>query len=905
MKEKTKKLIGILLSMLLIAGLFTSAPLTAFAEDAEENPVLLNGKCGADENSDVEFFCFKDGSMAVFGAGPMRNYTTNGSYSTAPWYGDNIPTLSTTLFITKIAVEYGITAIGDYSFFIPDNYPYKMIVQLNNIDIANTVTSIGKYAFYNQKIQQVVIPPTVTHIGANAFQKCALNTENGITYHGNPEHLTWDSEGDEDEEFPNGMKIHILTDYSGKVSELNHHFAYKNITFVADVEDPYAQEGDALDRNIAAYYSSVNSNVFGGAAPYVIVGRFDGKKKSVTYGSNGFVSCVKQGSDYYMLTNNNTGSLNKVVYNSVSGKATGYDQTARTDLKLNISHTYIGSNTVKMIYKLKNTGTQTISGLKLGGTGDIKIGADDKAAIQPLTEMIDGIETQVGFYMRSGKDYDKSRSDDSYATLGFIGKNVSDGDSAYPFATFFYGEVAANKSDSAAGTKSIVFMPERVFSQNSGKSQETGSFDQNKDSGMSFYWENISLAPNEEKQYAVLFSVYGATDSSAESMIDYLDENKFYNVTWKDHDGSTLVTQVVKKGETPVYPGTTPTRQRDAANNSYTFREWTPTKTEMIGDTSYITEYTAAYDATHYQLFCGHSLTLRGDIGVNFFVDVTPEQVRDGVTLKFDWYDQHSEYTLHESDNAGVINGKTLYRARCNVAAAEMTDNIHATAYFDGVKYTEEEEDYSVKEYGMEILDPQTEAIRQYRTNNPVLYGKLVSLVKAMLDYGTKAQIVFDHNNTEEQYANKGVDYSMANADAADFDAAIHAENDNMDMSDMNANTDSFGLKYYTTSVVFLSKTSLRHYYTISDQQKYDAVKNAATFQVCENKLPYVYFEMQDIPAAKLDKLQKFAIGGQTYYYSVLDFAKSLLDISRPDSQKDLGKATYWYNQAANEFFDD
>ena len=246
-----------------------------------------------------------------------------------------------------------------------------MIVQLNNIDISNTVTSIGKYAFYNQKIQQVVIPPTVTHIGANAFQKCALNTENGITYHGNPEHLTWDSEGDEDEEFPNGMKVHILTDYSGKVSELNHHFAYKNITFVADVEDPYAQEGDALDRNIAAYYSSVNSNVFGGAAPYVIVGRFDGKKKSVTYGSNGFVSCVKQGSDYYMLTNNNTGSLNKVVYNSVSGKATGYDQTARTDLKLNISHTYIGSNTVKMIYKLKNTGTQTISGLKLGGTGVI------------------------------------------------------------------------------------------------------------------------------------------------------------------------------------------------------------------------------------------------------------------------------------------------------------------------------------------------------------------------------------------------------------------------------------------------------------------------------------------------------------------------------------------------------
>lgn len=900
MKNKTKKLISMILAVLIVTGLLTASPVEVFADDAEKDPVLLTGKCGADEaNTDVEFFCFDDGSMAIFGTGAMKNYNTDSQATMAPWYGYNFSTLGATLFVTKIAVEYGITAIGDYSFYLDDRYPYTNYVQLQNVDIANTVTSIGKYAFYNQKIQQIVLPPTVTHIGANAFKGCSLSADKPIIYNGNPHHLTWDTEGDTDTEFPNGMNVHIFTDYRNDVTELNHKFRYKNITFTADIQNPYAQEGEAYDRNIAAYYSSVNSNVFGGAAPFVIVGRFDGKKKSVTYGSNGFVSCVQMNNNYYMLTDNNTGKLNKVIYNSTTGKATGYSKDAADDIKLqlNISHKYIGSNTVKMIYTLKNTGTGSLSNLKLGGTGDIKIGADDTAAIEPLNEG----DKQVGFYMKSGKEYDKSSSGD-YATLGFIGKNIpTDGNQSYSDANFFYGNVDANKTNSAAGTKSIVFMPERVFEKNNPLSHETGEFAQGKDSGMSYYWDNISLSAGEEKKFAVLFSVYGAKDSeSAGAMITDLDENKFYNVTWKDWDNSTLVTQVVKKGETPVYPGATPTRPRDNQNNSYTFMEWTPTKTENIGGTNYVTEYTAAYNSTHNKLFRGHSLTLRGDIGVNFFVDVTPEQVRDGVTIKFDWYDQHSEYTLHESD---YDTESGFYKARCNVAAAEMTDNIHATAYFDGEKYTQEDDNYTVRKYGLDVLDKTTKEIQDYSTNHSEQYAKLAYLVKTMLDYGTKAQIVFNHNNSEDKFANKDIGYSMSDVNPTAFDNAIKAENGNKTKSDMTSSTDSFGLKYYNTSVVFLSRTSLRHYYTITDKNTYDKYKNGASFKVYENKPPYVYFELQDIPAAKLDQLQEFKIGEQTYYFSVLDFAKGLLDDGRSTAQKDLGKATYWYNQAANSFF--
>lgn len=897
-------MISFFLCILLAAGVFAAAPLTAYAEGEEVNPVLLTGKCGVDENSDVEYYCFTDGSMAIFGTGAIRNYSLNGTISTAPWYSYDYNTISTTLFVTKIAVEYGVTSIGDYCFYIDDSYNYRMIVQLNNIDIANTVTSIGKYAFYNQKIQQIVIPPSVTHIGANAFRKCTLNAENGITYYGDPAHLTWDSEGDVDAEFPNGMKVHILDTYSDRVDEFNSHFAYKHITFVADASNPYASEGEALDRNIAVYYGSVNSNVFGGAAPFIIVGRFDGKKKSVTYGSSGFASCVQDGSSYYILTNNTTGALNLATCNSLTGKVTGYAKTPRNDLELKITHSYIGTNTVKMIYTLKNTGSSPLSGLKLGGTGDIKIGADDKAAIEPLMQDVGGSSTQVGFYMKSGKNYDKDSSD-NYATLGFIGKNVSnDSEGSYPDATFFYGEVDANKNNSAAGSKALVLMPERIFSKNTAsghESQETGEFDNNKDSGMSFYWNNITLQPNEQKQYAVLFSVYGASDStSAGSMITDLNEDLFYNVTWKDYDGSVLVTQVVKKGDTPAYPGANPTRPRDSENNGYTFSGWTPTLTENIGGTNYVTEYTAEYTSTHYQLFRGHSLTLRGDIGVNFFVDVTPEQVREGVKIRFNWYDQQSEYTLHESD---FVTERGLYRARCNVSAAEMTDVIRATAYFNGTEYTREHDEYSVRQYASEIINPTVQEILDYRTAHPGQYANLLDLVKKMLDYGAKAQIVFNHNASADKLANKGVDYTMTDVGASEINAAISAANDGAEMSNMNADTGTFGLKYYATSVVFLSKTSLRHYYTVTDRTLYNDAKGGASFEVYENKPPYVYFEMQDISASKLDTLQQFTIGEHTYLYSVLDFARSLLDDGRSDAQQALGKATYWYNQAANVYF--
>lgn len=89
-------------------------------------------------------------------------------------------------------------------------------------------------------------------------------------------------------------------------------------------------------------------------------------------------------------------------------------------------------------------------------------------------------------------------------TLGFIGKEV--GGSAAN-AEYFYGAATMALNTSATAVKADKLMPRRIFEPLSGTSISTGGFNQNADSGLSFHWDNITLAPDEDKQYAVIFTL--------------------------------------------------------------------------------------------------------------------------------------------------------------------------------------------------------------------------------------------------------------------------------------------------------------------------------------------------------------------------------------------------------------
>ena len=138
------------------------------------------------------------------------------------------------------------------------------------------------------------------------------------------------------------------------------------------------------------------------------------------------------------------------------------------------------------------------------------------------------------------------------------------------------------------------------------------------------------------------------------------------------------------------------------------------------------------------------------------------------------------------------------------------------------------------------------------------------NLAKAMLNYGAMAQILFDRANADFGLANAELSAADQSAISKDTDtevadnikAAIKAANTdpNKPRTNMSAKNPT-GLEYAGSSVVFLTKTSLRHYYRIT-KDDYAKTGEGAAFKFNVENDNYVYFERTDIPAAELDILR-------------------------------------------------
>lgn len=318
-----------------------------------------------------------------------------------------------------------------------------------------------------------------------------------------------------------------------------------------------------------------------------------------------------------------------------------------------------------------------------------------------------------------------------------------------------------------------------------------------------------------------------------------------------------------------------------------------------------------ADDFSNKDVFSGHSISLDGNIGINYFLDMTGigltnDDIISGaksITVNFAWATDHSPCTdisvyntVIDSTNYKkyLVDGK--FKVSCKVASAEMGCKVTATAIVTGNSKTYTEI-YSVREYCEYILSDEFES--SYTGTGSKSYANLERLVKTMLDYGAKSQKVF--GITTGDLANKNISYVMSGATANDINTAIYNANGrNADV--MTEGTASFGLQYRYATVVYLSGTSLRLYYTINNQARYDAHKGEL---FNESKLPYVYAEFSNIAAPNLDTLQTLNIAGQAYRYSVLDYAKAVLNSGKSSAdEKALAQALYWYNQAANAYFD-
>ena len=532
MEKKFENIICVVLIILILAGLCFSSNMSASAHS------IANGECGDTTyeggKTNAQYTLYSDNILVISGDDATANYSVGSPNSTAPWnafydytnYG----------FMQKIVVANGITRIGNYSFFMNPTNNY----QVNLINLPDSLVTIGNHAFCNEKkLESITIPQNVTSIGDCAFDGCA--TLKNVNLYAKPNTLNWAIENSGLD--LSTVKIHVM---SNDLANYQSKYSTYSSCFAGDLTEPTNVVPNG--KNILVSYDDPSPSILAGALPYSIKNVNTKGTWPITYGARGFVTCIKVENDYYALTNNNNSTLGHVYYNTTSGKASHIiveDDELYKDVSLKLSHEYIGANSIKIIYTVKNNTAESKT-FKLGSSGDIKIGNDDYAAIAPLNNDT----TQIGITMTSSNSDDKV--DDQSPTLGFAGKKV--GGSAAD-VNYFYGAVGANKSDSATGVKSDIFIPERIFAEGS-EAKNTGEFS-GYDSGLSFYWD-ISLEANTEKQYAVIFSVPNtSTGSENDTVINEVKSNigsATSETTYTTSDGKEIFfnNELIPRSDDPI-----------------------------------------------------------------------------------------------------------------------------------------------------------------------------------------------------------------------------------------------------------------------------------------------------------------------------------------------------------------
>ena len=278
-------------------------------------------------------------------------------------------------------------------------------------------------------------------------------------------------------------------------------------------------------------------------------------------------------------------------------------------------------------------------------------------------------------------------------------------------------------------------------------------------------------------------------------------------------------------------------------------------------------------------LFTEASLSLLGDIGVNFKLNKDYPGISEAATVHFAWGAKTADVNPVAKYDDG--NNLLYYTATCNVAAAEMTSEITATVTLQGHNDPEYQiAKYSVKQYADYIIANSANA-------------DLVALAKAMLDYGTAAQVQFEVNAAAP--ANGGTYYN----DLTNVTVTVDEPNDQTNDIDFTG-----------ASLALKSKTSLMLAFT-GDEIADILAKNNYTFdnyddtEIQNNVEGFNVVIVRGIPAAELnDKITVYLNNFGCVYYCPLYYCKKVLDsTTADDTLKTTVKALYVYADAAKAYF--
>ena len=283
--------------------------------------------------------------------------------------------------------------------------------------------------------------------------------------------------------------------------------------------------------------------------------------------------------------------------------------------------------------------------------------------------------------------------------------------------------------------------------------------------------------------------------------------------------------------------------------------------------------------------FTAHSLTLDGEIGVNFYLELNDTIINDS-TARMEMVvggknitiinvsDAVEEGTTSVTDSKGVSHD--CYKFTCNVNAKQMTDTITATLKTSSGAWKEY---YSVQRYANEANNGSNESLK--------------NIVNAMLTYGAYAQQLFGYNTS-----------SLAGGTLKDV-SSVSAEDLTQYQYERNGREDNLSL--YGASLLLKEKTTIRVYYQLKsgniNEYKFMVDGQSVTPKKSGDDLYYI--EAQDIAAQDLDQVHTFQGGNITVSnYSALSYVKTVLGYDKStEDNKNAMSALYLYWDAAEKYF--
>ena len=398
------------------------------------------------------------------------------------------------------------------------------------------------------------------------------------------------------------------------------------------------------------------------------------------------------------------------------------------------------------------------------------------------------------------------------------------------------------------------------------------------------------------KSYYLRDDGYGYKPNPNNYCIKAFTKNRSYQITYELNGGTNHAENPETCGAEAIALKA-PVKEGCVFEGWYLDADYQTGITEIPADTS--SDYTlyAKWSSVTGEKLIGHSLSMKGDIEINYYMELPEELLEDKTAVL--------EFTRPDGTvkSIGVNEAEKTssgYKISCPVAAKEMTDEIKMQVISGG--QAGESYTYSVKEYAEYLLAHQ----------EVDAYKKAADVVVSMLNYGAAAQEMFAYH--QDLPANE----KLSEEERA-FDQNIDFRPYQYTLETDDSVT---GITYYGSSLLLKSRTAVRDYFTLADGQTPDGYRftvmiGSGAEQELEPKQVQTggqngcYVEIRNISAKNLD--QKITVivrkkdqpeaAGIRLNYGAFSYADAVSRMTEPDEKLvQVTKALYRYWEKARDY---